>query len=213
MQRATWLPETKVQPRSRFSVSRGESGWSLMSSVITRSQVRRQLAAMASGIIRHRRSATRGSHAPSRGVDRQADRGSDPAAQTRERAWCAYFRPATRHSCVEPGRRSQYWCDCSNDRRRISASPRGRDLTPELSGLAESRTNSRSRHEHLGRKGTREAIRRRSLECGLETFRSTRGLHKSETRKALAERTATVRSPASMRGHESTTRLTNFLKR
>ena len=73
--------------------------------------------------------------------------------------------------------------------------------------------NSRSQHEQLGRKGTREAIRRRSLECGLETFRSTRGLHKSEARKALAERTATVRSPASVRGQDSTTRLTNFSKR
>jgi hypothetical protein len=51
MQQAAWLPETKVQPRSSFSASRGESGWSLMSSAITRSQVRRQLAAMARGYL------------------------------------------------------------------------------------------------------------------------------------------------------------------
>ena len=38
------------------------------------------------------------------------------------------------------------------------------------------------KHEQLGRKGTREALRWRSLECGLETFRSTRRLHKSEAR-------------------------------
>ena len=58
------------------------------------------------------------------------------------------------------------------------------------------RTNSRSQHQHSGREGTREAIRWRPLERGLETFRSTRGLHKSKTRKAVAERIGTIRSPA-----------------
>jgi hypothetical protein len=55
---------------------------------------------------------------------------------------------------------------------RISARPRRGDLTSQLSGLAQSRTNARSENQYLGRKGTREAVRWRSLERGLEAFRS-----------------------------------------
>ena len=69
--------------------------------------------------------------------------------------------------------------------------------TSEFSGLAESRRNS-SISRAVALEGTREALRRRSLECGLETFRATRRLHKPKARKDLAERTATVRSPASI---------------
>ncbi len=56
--------------------------------------------------------------------------------------------------------------------------------------------NSRSHYEQSGRKGTREAIRRRSFERRLATFRSTCGLHESEAEEALAERPSTVRSIA-----------------
>jgi hypothetical protein len=85
---------------------------------------------------------------------------------------------------------------------RISARPRRGDLTSQLSGLAQSRTNARSENQYLGRKGTREAVRWRSLERGLEAFRSTRRLHESEARKALAERVGSVRTPASVPGKD-----------
>ncbi len=51
-------------------------------------------------------------------------------------------------------------------------------------------------------KESAKRFRRRPLECGLETFRSTRRIYKSEAGKALSKWFGTVRSPSSVRGQD-----------
>src|ERR1700730_9686834 len=62
--------------------------------------------------------------------------------------------------------------------------------------MVESRPGPRGGDEHARGEGSRRAVRRRSVERRLETFRTARGIHQSEARATVAIRDAAIRAAA-----------------